>query len=245
MWVIVMIQSISRAARILRLTAESGDGIRLCDLARACGLKRNTAFNLADSLVNERLLEKTSDGKYVIGELAGELADGRSRAGYLRGVEAELRELRRKYPDAYIYYSELGNADIIVKMYAHPDKPGRVFYPDGMTLNPYLTVAGLAFFAFTPDERLTGLKHKNPFETQGLNAWGSFADFEEGLMRYRKSGYSEPPPSMARPFLKIGVPVRGQDGGMAGAVTFDLKERGDLSVSEVLEDVLSLVGVAS
>ena len=49
-----MIQSLERAVKILRLVAESGDGIRLCDLARACETKRNTIFNLADTLVSLR-----------------------------------------------------------------------------------------------------------------------------------------------------------------------------------------------
>ena len=129
-----MIQSIERAVKILRLTAESKSGIRLCELSRACEMSRNTVYNLAETLVKEGLLAKTDESRYIIGNTISELA-GKS-AGRLEKAEKILRQLHLKYPDSYIYYSELGTADIIVRFHYLPARLGNAIYPDMETLPP-------------------------------------------------------------------------------------------------------------
>jgi DNA-binding IclR family transcriptional regulator len=222
----------------MRLVAENGEGMRLCDLARACGLNRNTVFNLADSLVREKLLEKTSDGKYLIGEFVRNFSINRKIDTYIDKVKEKLRSIHLEYPSSSIYYSELGNADIFVKMYFSPTDPGKALCPSGMTLNPYLTVAGLAFFAFAPDECLAGLKQKNPFEYHGLNAWGSKKKFERQVETARRKAYSETPPLTQSACLKAGLPVRDAGGSMKGALTFDLKNCSKLDTKRVLPEVI-------
>lgn len=236
-----MIQSLERAVNILRLVAENEDGIRLCDLSRACGMNRNTIFNLADTLVKERLLEKTSDCRYVIGDLILELAGGQKRNKYLILVEKELCELHLRYPDAAIYYSELGGSDIFTRLYFARDNPGMATYPDGTTLNPYLTVAGLAFFAFMPEERLISLRAKNPFEYQGLNAWGNIGNFVSQVGIAKKKGYAETPRLTPPTDFKVGIPVRSQGGDMTGAITFHLHTN-EIDRRKVLGEIKTCVG---
>lgn len=236
-----MIQSLERAVKILRLVAESGDGIRLCDLARACEMKRNTIFNLADTLVSERLLAKTAAGKYIIGDMILELAGGQKRNSYLLIVEKALRDLHLKYPGAAIFYSELGNTDIIAKLHFEQTHPGKAVYPDGMTLNPYLTVAGLAFFAFSKEERLVSLRAKNPFDYHGLNVWCSMDKFMAQVEIARRKGYAETPQVTPRTEFKVGIPVRARDGGMTGAVTFHLFNLNGLNERKILREVMTSV----
>ena len=237
-----MIQSLERAVNILRLVAESGDGIRLCDLSRACKMNRNTVFNLADTLVNERMLAKTPEGKYVIGDLMLELAGGQKRNNYMRIVENELCELHLRYPDASIYYSELGNSDIISKLYFDIKNPGRAKYPDDKTLNPYLTVAGLAFFAFTPEERLVSLRAKNTLEYHGINAWGYMANFIRHVGSAEKKGYAETPRLTLLTDFKVGIPVWTLTGNMAGVITFHLHNGKGLNEREILGKIMISVG---
>ena len=68
-----MVQAISRAANILKLVADSPDGLRLFELADLMDLKRTTVFNLADTLVQEGLLSREPDTRYVLGPTVGEL----------------------------------------------------------------------------------------------------------------------------------------------------------------------------
>ena len=143
---------------------------RLRDLAAGCGLKRNTAYNLAETLVAQGLLARDGDGAYVIGELTRRLAG--ARPGRLVEAERALAALHSRHPASSIYYSELGQEDVVVRFYFTPGRPGEAVHPDCMTLNPYITVGGLLFLAFSPAERLGGLRLRNPFEHRGQQAWG-------------------------------------------------------------------------
>jgi len=237
-----MIQSLERAVKILKLVEQSGDGIRLCDLARACNMNRNTVFNLANTLVSERFLSKTSDSKYVIGDLILELAGTQKRNNYLKAVEKEFCSLHIRYPGAAIFYSELGNSDLVVKIHCDRENPGRTTYPDGMTLNPYLTVSGLVFFAFAPEERLVSLRAKNPFEYHGLNAWGDYEKFIKQLRDTKEKGYAETPLFTPRIDFKVGIPVRAQAGNMVGALTFHLHDAKGLDKRRILNELMVCVG---
>ena len=202
-------------------------------------MKRNTIFNLADTLVSECLLAKTADGKYIIGDMILELAGGQKRNSYLLIVEKELRALHLKYPGAAIFYSELGNTDIIAKLHFERTHTGKAVYPDGMTLNPYLTVAGLAFFAFSTEERLVSLRAKNPFDYHGLNVWCSMDKFMAQVEMARRKGYAETPHVTPRTEFKVGIPIRTRDGGMTGAVTFHLFNADGLNEREILREVMA------
>ena len=68
-----MVQAVVRASKILQLVAESSDGLRLYELADLMGLKRTTVFNLADTLVEEELLTRDRDTRYLIGPAVGKL----------------------------------------------------------------------------------------------------------------------------------------------------------------------------
>ena len=201
-----MIQAVQRAARILRFAAESGDGIRLCDLSRKCMLQRNTVYNLADTLLSEGLLSKTADNKYITGILFADLASRHSENRTIKSLERYLTELHLKYPDSSIYYSELGDTDITGKFHFAANSPGKIIPLQGSTLNPYLTVAGVIFFAFAPDEKMNGILIKNPFEYTGLNAWGSVEKFRQSVKTARKNGYSQTLNLTPATDLKIGIP---------------------------------------
>ena len=229
-----MIQSIEKAVKILRFAAESKSGIRLCELSRACEMSRNTVYNLAETLVQEGLLAKTAESRYIIGETIGELA-GKS-TGRLEKAEKILSRLHFKYPDSYIYYSELGESDVIVRFHYVPKRPGIAVYPDTMTLPPYLTVGGMAFMAFAPDEKLAALRMKNPFEYHGHQAWKSEENLAEAINAARKKGYTETPCIVPGTEFKIGVPVWDKSGMIAAAITFDIKDLEKSKRKEALDD---------
>jgi len=231
-----MIQSIERAVKILRFAAESKSGIRLCELARACEMSRNTVYNLAETLVQEGLLAKTAESRYIIGETVHEFA-GKS-AGRLEKAEKILCRLHEKYPDAHIFYSELGSSDVIVRFHYVPGRPGIAVYPDTMTLPPYLTVGGLAFLAFAPDEKIAALRMKFPFEYHGLQAWKSTEKFTKILEIARKKGYAETPCIIPETEFKAGIPVQDKSGMITAAITFDIKDFEKSKRKNALSDAL-------
>ncbi|OGV49143.1 MAG: hypothetical protein A2017_08125 [Lentisphaerae bacterium GWF2_44_16] len=238
-----MIQAVQRAAQILRFAAESEDGIRLCDLSRKCMLQRNTVYNLADTLVSEGLLSKTADNKYMTGNLFADLASKHSGGKTLKSLEKYLTELHLKYPDSSIYYSELGDADIMGRFHFAAASPGKITHLEASTLNPYLTVAGVIFHAFAPEEKLSGILMKNPFEYTGLNAWGSMRKFQKCAEEARKNGYSQTKELTPASDLKLGIPVWKAWGELQGAITLHIKnaEHGK-TPAKVLRDIFASAG---
>ena len=231
-----MIQSVERAVKLLRLVADCGTGVRLCELARGSGLNRNTVYNLAETLVHEGLLGKTSDSLYIVGDAMNELVG--KAAGRLVKAEGVLRQLHLKHAAAYIYYSELGASDVIVRFHYLPGRPGVAIYPDMMTLPPYLTVGGLVFLAFALDERLVALRMKAPFDYHGLQAWKSEGEFMKALGAARKKGYTETPWMVPETELKVGIPVWDKSGMVAAAMTFDIKDFPEARRGKALADAM-------
>lgn len=237
-----LIQALERASEILRITAKNADGIRLCDLARECGLKRNTIYNLAETLVQEELLAKSEDGKYLIGSFIRDFSGKEKRSNYLVHIYEMCASLQiNKYSGASFYYSEIGQSDIIGKIYFTADAKGKGVYQENATLNPYTTVCGLIFFAFTPEEQLESLKLKNPFAYQGLNVWGTEKAFRKQIELARKNGYSETPHIIPANELKIGVPVRNKAGSLVGVLTFQIQKLVEAERKIIIRDVLDTI----
>jgi len=158
------IQSIERAIEILRHVSESPEGLKLKDLAERCKLNKTTVFNLAETLVMERMLHKTEDSIYHTGSLIEEMAQ-KSRGDNKQKKTAELfAELHELHPESSMYYTELGEAEIWGRMSIRSGREAKTEILQDTTLNPYLTVCGLLYFAYMPEERLCGLKMKNPFD---------------------------------------------------------------------------------
>ena len=221
-----MVQALNRAFDIVRHVAASDDGIRLHDLAKLCGLKKTTVFNLAETLVAEGMLSKDGAARYRLGGLVTELYLGGLGNRNLHRTAAILLALHRLYPAASIVYTELGETDIFGRLNLPAGQPEKVEYTDGMTLNPYVTVCGVLYFAFTPDERLNGLRMRNPFEYKGMEVWGSEMAFRERVEAARRCGWAETPTLVGPDTFKVGVPVRDGNGNLKATITFSVVRNG-------------------
>ncbi len=216
------IQSIERAIEILRHVSESPEGLKLKDLAERCKLNKTTVFNLAETLVMERMLHKTEDSIYHTGSLIEEMAQ-KSRGDNKQKKTAELfAELHELHPESSMYYTELGEAEIWGRMSIRSGREAKTEILQDTTLNPYLTVCGLLYFAYMPEERLCGLKMKNPFDYKGLEAWGSEKAFKDAIALSSSRGYSETPQLVDPLSWKVGIPVRKEDGRLMATITFGI-----------------------
>lgn len=192
----------------------------LADIAVRTGLNKTTAYHLAETLVAEGMLAKDGAARYHIGTLPGVLIKDARRSGRESLVLRELAPFHRRYPDASIVVSDLGDADIFSRFMFNPGKPGVLTRSDDMTLNPYTTVAGVIFFALTPEERLRPLKSRHPFDLKGRDAWGNEDAFLACVARARERGWSETPPLIPRTTFKVGIPVFDVNGNITAAITF-------------------------
>ncbi len=218
-----MVQAISRALAIVRLVADSEDGLRLYELAERMELKRSTVYNLADTLVKEGVLTKRPDTRYQLGSMIRELSLKQCAKQKRRHLEAVLLELHGQYPAATIVYSQMSGSDIVGKIHIPPGAGENVQYPDNMQLNPYTTVCGLLYWAHLADDTLQGLRHKYPFEYWGADSWGLESSWSEAVVVARCAGYAESP-ATPESILKFGIPVFEQGGSLDGVITFSFSE---------------------
>jgi DNA-binding IclR family transcriptional regulator len=233
------IQSINRAFEIVRHVAASYDGIRLQDLANLCGLKKTTVYNLAESLVSEGMLRKDGNLRYQLGELVTELHMRRGSRRDLHRTASILAELHMQFPAAEITYTELGERDIFSRLLLTAGQSGKARFTDGMTFNPYATVCGILYFAFTPAERLIGLQMRNPFGFMGAEVWGSQEAFQKRVEIARRCGWAEAPTLTDPKMIKIGVPVRVANDNLISAITFVAPRDGLPTKNMIIKEVLA------
>ncbi len=93
-----LVQSLLKAIDILRLVAESEDGMRLNEIADAFSMKKTTAHNLIRTLRARGFLDKDASNRYVAGAAIQELASLRSRSRRLTAAGKLLRQMARRFP---------------------------------------------------------------------------------------------------------------------------------------------------
>ncbi|OGV59136.1 MAG: hypothetical protein A2X49_02250 [Lentisphaerae bacterium GWF2_52_8] len=236
-----MIQAINRAAMILRLVSGNPNGLRLCELSRGCGLKRNTIYNLADTLVKEGFLIKDGKGNYRVGGTMASLLAAQNEGTFFGKIESSLSELHLRHKGSCIYYSELGPSGITARLHYPVNEPGKAQRLENVSLPLYLTVAGLVFLAFAGEERIGAICNMEPFDLNGLKAWGSMNTLLKQVELARKNGYSETPALLPREQFKIGLPVWESEGVLAGALTFDHHKADSRTRKEMLRDALKTI----
>lgn len=214
-----MIQSLHRAAAILREVAAEGQALRLTDLVRRMGLNKTTVFHLAETLVAEGLLSK-KEGGYLPGSFWKGLAAGQEKLPWYESLMPLVVGLHRQYPHLSVVFTELGESDLFMRFEARSDDPTGPYPINNQTLNPYLSVSGLLHFAYLPEERLSELRLRHPFETKGLESWGSRGAFQKAVDETARRGYSETPGLVHPDQFKLGLPLFDTGGQLRGALTF-------------------------
>lgn len=233
-----MIQSLQRAFQIARYVSESPEGLRLVDLSRLTGLNKTTVFHLAETLVAEKLLAKHEGALYRLGPLCARLQSAAGRPAVLRRALERLSALHRDFPKSNIVYAELGDADLFSRFSFSPGNPGVAEITDDLTLNPYLTVSGVLFAAFSPSERLLALRLRHPFEFKGREAWGSEGAYLACVAEAARRGWAETPTLIKAHQFKVGIPVRDANGALLATITFTAESREIPPAASVRERLL-------
>lgn len=120
------IQSVGRAAMILRAVAESPDGLSARELSEQLEISLPTTYHLIQSLRAERLLQRSGNGRLIMGSGVGVLARGLERhrevPEELVGAVQQLAELTGESS----YLSGWHRNEIVVLVYEASEKPVNV-----------------------------------------------------------------------------------------------------------------------
>jgi DNA-binding IclR family transcriptional regulator len=211
------IQSVVRAGEIVRLVAESSDGLSVSDIAARLGLKTPTTHHLLRSLTHTGLLEKaTAPIRYRIGPVIRDVASRQSSMGLHQAAMEAMKPIAAAFPQANVVLSEYINNDIAVTLRMSPDQPGVIQHPSHMSLSAYSSASTLLFQALWPASTRQNYRDRYPFEEYG-GQWVSVAALDEHLAQVAQTGYAlRMPADETR--LAVASPVVSGDGRLLASI---------------------------
>jgi IclR family acetate operon transcriptional repressor len=185
------IRSVARASELLLWVASQPNGAAAKEIASAQGLALPTTYHLVNTLVDEGLLAKDSQRRYILGRSTAILAEA-----YLRGKSvpesllAALRELASKTEET-AYLADWGDHDIRVLASVEGSHLVRVAEVGrGPYYHGHARANGKVLLAYaTPEMRQVYLR-SHPLGRLTNNTIVDPKQFEQELKRIRQRGHA-------------------------------------------------------
>lgn len=215
------------------------DGIAVKDLARALGLPRSTAHRLVAGLTEVCLLQKSAPGRYVLGDVLGEIAARTARWEPL--VRRSRPHLERLCEDTGMSAAlHVMHADRRVLLHQADPVPERGV-PEGHRRVPmplHECAAGKMLLALLPEAEMARLvKRDGSGAAGGRGASGSSA-FVRDIARARSQRFALSPQKGSRGAASVAVPlVAGAPSGLPLTVMC-LASAGARGSEQALREVL-------
>ena len=218
------IQSIERAAAILRLLASGARGLSLAEVSRSLELPKGTALGILRTLQHVGFVEQDPEsGRYRLG--GGMLSLG---TRYLDGNELRTRALN--WADTLA--SRSGESVRIGTLHKHQVLVvHHVFRPDstrqtldvGTLLPLHATALGKVLMAFDPlavPEEVASVETDSPVELTSFtrHTVASMAALEDQLTEIRDSGWGWEAEELVDGEVSIAAPIRDRRGVTVGAI---------------------------
>lgn len=185
------IQSVSRASQVLLWVADQANGATAKEIAAARGLALPTTYHLLNTLVDEGLLAKDAERRYILGRSSAILAQA-----YLRGKAvpdsflAALRDLARRTGDT-AYLAEWGDREIRVLASVGGSRMLRVAeVGSGPYEHGHARANGKVLLAFAPAEMREAYLRSNPLVPATDSTISDPESFARELARIRERGYA-------------------------------------------------------
>lgn len=179
-----LVQSLQRGVKLLRCSAGNPAGMRLSDLAAACGLQKSTAHNLVRTLCAEGFLLKDQHQRFRIGSGLLELLSGYTHTDLMDRFEQALAGLRQDFPEDIITISTFDRTVVRCVLRVSGENSD-IEKPLNKTFPPYITMTALALHTYWRNV----IEHYYPFEDYGEAVWNSPENFYKVLDSTIKQGY--------------------------------------------------------
>uniref|UniRef100_UPI00082A3E3D IclR family transcriptional regulator n=1 Tax=Nocardia lijiangensis TaxID=299618 RepID=UPI00082A3E3D len=209
------IQSIERAAAILRVVAEAPFGVGVAELAGALGLPKATAHGLLRTLQRVGYIEQDdSTGKYLIGATALGLAAARLDTNVLRSYAMNWADTLAARSGESVRIGALrGEGVSIVHHVFRPDDTEQTLRV-GIELPLHATALGKVLLAYTPGltERITGA----PLPAYTRRTVTTPRAVQAEIARVRAQGYAEDVAEFSFERASVAAPLRDAGGRVVG-----------------------------
>jgi DNA-binding IclR family transcriptional regulator len=216
-------KALEKGLLILRLFSPECPKLNLTDIALQSGLNPTPAHRLVETLIRLGYLERETNSKLIkLGPTAMALSVGIGRS-------FDLLRIVKPFVDAAFdelnVSIDLCNADVnwLTVIYRREAKDTLVFNlpihaPDAL----HTTALGKALLSALPEDALDRALDGYALTRRTPNTITSRQAFLTDLRRARRRGYSVNNEELALGLITLGAPLANKDGGVLGAISFDV-----------------------
>jgi DNA-binding IclR family transcriptional regulator len=182
------IQSVDRAAALLKAVANSKQPLTVVELAAQCGLNRSTAWRLLATLDSQGLVERDpATQRYSVGYAIFQIAAAGDHDALVRRAHPVLQRLANETGETV----NLAVAKRFDLVYVHQVEPPQIMSPNwlGRSLALHATSTGKAFLAWLPEDERKALVPAR-LERFTDTTITERSRLEEELEAVRRDGYS-------------------------------------------------------
>lgn len=222
----VVIQSVSRAFRLLEVLAEAGGDMRLQDIAAAAGLKGSTCHHLLNTLVVLGYVMRNSRTKaYGIGARMHEIAQKRgAQMDLTRDTQPMLDELARDTGATVVLAAMSGTSLNVIRQAGQPAQWHAA--AEQIAAASHATAIGKAILAWLPETEIARVVADYGMTCFTPRTIVSLGDLVESLRQIRRHGFALDDEEFRAGLTGVACALRGPSGVVVGSVGLLIESSG-------------------
>lgn len=220
-----VVPSVVRAIRILEAVGNAQHPPTLGELARDLQIPKSTAHDLCTTLLRERLLVRSADGRFRLGVRVLELYRAYEAATDLSMALAEVcGEVLPRHEETLVL-SVLDGREVVYVACRNGTQPIAVNYRIGLRLPAHCTATGKAILSTLSEARIRELFASADLPRPTRRSIGTVEELLRELEVTRQRGYSVDDEETVEGMCCVGAPVRARGDLRAGVAFSTVKAR--------------------
>lgn len=212
-----LIQSVLKAVDLLRVIADSEDGLRLSQVAATMNQKVPAVHHLAKTLESVGFIKKTDGNALVLGEGLAKLAEKARGRTLLDAAAGALTQLHNSFPDCVVVLADVVPPRVELALRISHERPNVIQRERDQVFNIYVNAVALVSLAAASPEDREMMTFHQPFSEYGAHLWKNRRALEAYLDTIRAAGYAVSPFDRETSY-RIAAPIISRDGRLAGAL---------------------------
>jgi len=211
------IQSVLKAAAMLRLVGEATDGMKLAEIAKEMNLKLPAIHHLSKTLISCGFLNKDKDNVLTLGCELIRLASRAAGDIFIDSASIELTRLFGLYPQGVVVLAEVNPPQIDMLLRISYERPNVIQKENGQVFNIYVNAVALTALALVDEESRELLMEKQPYSEYGALLWQERKRLDEFLKQVQHDEITVCPFDQQTSF-RVAAPVWGKGKSLKGAI---------------------------